>query len=95
MLIIDGVQVVIKSLYEERLRNEIIEKIMFILTIFKGTVPMNREIGLETDILDLPMCEAQSKYIVSAIELIEEFENRVTVDEIIFLIDEKNGKMVK
>lgn len=94
MLVIDGVQIIINSVYEKELRKEIFEKIMFILTLIKGTIPMNREIGLEADILDLPMYEAQNKYTVSAIELIEKFETRVTVDEISFTVDEKNGRMV-
>ena len=40
------------------------------------------------------MYEAQNKYTVSAIELIEKFETRVTVDEISFTVDEKNGRMI-
>jgi hypothetical protein len=94
MLVIDGVQIIINSVYEKELRKEIFEKIMFLLTLIKGTIPMNREIGMEADILDLPVYEAQSKYMISAIELIEEFETRVTVDEISFTMDEKNGKMI-
>ena len=94
MLVIDGVQIIINSVYEKELRKEIFEKIMFILTLTKGTIPMNREIGLDADILDLPMHEAQNRYTVSAIELIETFETRVTVDEISFNVDEKKGKMI-
>ena len=41
---------------------------------------MNREIGLESEIVDLPMYEAQNRYTVSAMELIEKFETRVTVE---------------
>ena len=94
MLVIDGVQIIINSVYEKELRKDIFEKIMFLLTLIKGTIPMNREIGLDADILDLPMYEAQNKYTVSAIELIEKFETRVTVDEISFTVDEKKGKMI-
>ena len=42
MLVIDGVQIIINSVYEKELRKEIFEKIMFILTLTKGTIPMNR-----------------------------------------------------
>lgn len=94
MLVIDGVQIIINSLYEKELRKEIFDKIMFLLTLIKGTIPMNREIGLDADILDLPMYEAQNKYTVSAIELIEKFETRVTVDEISFTVNEKMGKLI-
>ena len=71
MLVIDSVRIIINSVYEKELRQEIFDKIMFILTLTKGTIPMNREIGLESDIVDLPMYEAQNKYVVSAMELIE------------------------
>lgn len=94
MLVIDGVRIIINSVYEKELRKEIFEKITFILTLIKGTIPMNREIGLDADILDLHMYEAQNKYTVSTIELIEKFETRVTVDEISFTVDEKNGRMI-
>lgn len=94
MLIIDGVQIIINSVYEKELRKDIYEKIMFLLTLIKGTIPMNREIGLDADILDLPMYEAQNRYTVSAIELIEKFETRVTVDDISFEIYENTGKMI-
>lgn len=94
MLVIGGVQIIINSVYEKELRKDIYEKIMFILTLIKGTVPMNREIGLDADILDLPVYEAQNRYTVSAIELIENFETRVTVDDISFEVNEKTGKMI-
>lgn len=94
MIVIDGVQIIINSAYEKKLREEIFNKIKFLLTLIKGTIPMNREIGLESDIVDLPMYEAQNRYTVSAMELIEKFETRVTVDEISFEILENTGKMI-
>ena len=94
MIVIDGVQIIINSVYEKKLREEIFNKIKFLLTLIKETIPMNREIGLESDIVDLPMYEAQNRYTVSAMELIEKFETRVTVDEISFDILENTGKMI-
>lgn len=94
MLVIDGVRIIINSAYEKELRKDIFEKIMFILTLTKGTIPMNREIGLDSDIQDLPMYEAQNKYVVSAMELIEKYETRVTVETISFIADEKHGRMI-
>lgn len=94
MIVIDGVQIIINSVYEKKLREDIFNKIMFLLTLIKGTIPMNREIGLESEIVDLPMYEAQNRYTVSAMELIEKFETRVTVDEISFEVHEQTGKMI-
>ena len=94
MIVIDGVQIIINSVYEKKLREDIFNKIKFLLTLIKGTIPMNREIGLESEIVDLPMYEAQNRYTVSAMELIEKFETRVTVDEISFEVYEQTGKMI-
>lgn len=94
MIVIDGVQIIINSVYEKKLREDIFNKIKFLLTLIKGTIPMNREIGLESEIVDLPMYEAQNRYTVSAMELIEKFETRVTVDKISFEVYEQTGKMI-
>lgn len=94
MLTIDGVQIVLNGAYETELRKEIINKCMFLLTIIKGTIPMNREIGLEPDIISKSTYIAQQKYTVSAIELIEEFEPRVKVEEVVFEKSKIDEKMI-
>ena len=41
MIEIDGVQIVMNSEVELSLRQEIMEKVSFILSVLKGTIPMN------------------------------------------------------
>ena len=94
VLVIDGVQIIINDLYERELRQEIIDKCMFLLTCIKGTIPMNREIGLDPDIVDSPTYIAQNKYTVSAMELIENFEPRASVEEISFTESGVAGNMI-
>ena len=94
MLLIDGVQIVINSVYERSLREDIIEKVSFLLTCVKGTIPMNREIGLDPDIISAPAYIAQNLYTNSAIELIEEFETRASVEEITFVESGGAGNMI-
>ena len=94
MLLIDGVQIVINSAYERSLREDIIEKVSFLLTCVKGTIPMNREIGLDPDIISAPAYIAQNLYTSSAIELIEEFETRASVEEITFVESGGAGNMI-
>lgn len=94
MLLIDGVQIVINSAYERSLREDIIEKVSFLLTCVKGTIPMNREIGLDPDIISAPAYIAQNLYTISAIELIEEFETRASVEEITFVESGGAGNMI-
>ena len=85
MLIIDDVQIVINSPHERMLREEILNKALFLLTCIKGTIPMNRELGLDPNIISSPAYIAQNLYTISAIELIDEFEPRVSVEEVSFV----------
>ena len=88
MIEIDGVQIVMNSEVELSLRQEIMEKVSFILSVLKGTIPMNREVGIDPDVISAPAYQAQNLYTISAIEVVEEFEDRVSVDEVRF---EANG----
>ena len=84
MIKIDGVQIVINSVYERGLRQELLDKVFFLLSCIKGTIPMNRNIGLDRNIISQPDTIARNLYTVSAIELIEEFEDRLSVEEVQF-----------
>lgn len=84
MLVIDGVQIVINGVYERELRNDILEKCEFLLTLIKGTIPMNRDIGIDPGIVSQPLYIAQQMYTMSAIETIEKYETRAIVEEVQF-----------
>ena len=94
MLIVDGAQIVLNGDYEMSLRNEIIKKCMFLLSLVKGTIPMNRDIGLDPDIISSPLYIAQQKYTISAIELIDEYEPRVYVEEVQFETSGGTGNII-
>lgn len=94
MLVIDGVKIVLNGACEKELRNEILDKCMFLLTLIKGTIPMNREIGLDPDIISQLAYIAQQKYTISAMELIDEFEPRAVVEEVLFEMSGGAGNMI-
>lgn len=94
MLIVDGVQIEINGVYERELRNDILEKCEFLLTMIKGTVPMNRDIGIDPGIISQPAYIAQQMYTMSAIELIEKYETRAVVEEVQFEMSGGTGNMV-
>lgn len=94
MIVIDGVQIVFNGINEKKLRQEIIDKVTFLLSCIKGTIPMNREIGLNPDIISASVFQAQNLYTISAIEVIEEFEPRAEVEEIQFEEDGSSGNMI-
>lgn len=85
MLVIDGVQIIINNVYERELREEILNKATFLLSCIKGTIPMNREIGMDPDIMSSPAYIARNLYTISAIELIDKFEPRASVEEVSFM----------
>lgn len=84
MIKIDDVQIVINSVYERGLRQELLDKVFFLLSCIKGTIPMNRNIGLDPNIISQLDTIARNLYTVSVIELIEEFEDRLSVEEVQF-----------
>lgn len=84
MIVIDGVKIELNSVQDLELRQEILDKVMFLLSCVKGTIPMNRNVGLDPDVISAPAWQAQNLYTISAIELIDEFEPRATVEEIVF-----------
>ena len=63
MIEIDGVQIVMNSEVELSLRQEIMEKVSFILSVLKGTIPMNREVGIDPDVISAPAYQAQNLYL--------------------------------
>lgn len=94
MLVIDGVQIVINGVYERELRNDISEKCEFLLTLIKGTIPMNRDIGIDPGIVSQPLYIAQQMYTMSAIETIEKYETRAIVEEVQFETTAGAGNMI-
>ena len=88
MLVIDGVQIIINNVYERELREEILDKALFLLTCIKGTI------GLDPDIISSPAYIAQNLYTISAIELIDEFEPRASVEEVSFVASGGAGNMI-
>ena len=94
MLVIDGVQIVINGVSERELRNDILEKCEFLLTLIKGTIPMNRDIGIDPGIVSQPLYIAQQMYTMSAIETIEKYETRAIVEEVQFETTAGAGNMI-
>ena len=94
MLVIDGVQIVINGVYERELRTAILEKCEFLLTLIKGTIPMNRDIGIDPGIVSQPLYIAQQMYTMSAIETIEKYETRAIVEEVQFETTAGAGNMI-
>lgn len=94
MLAADEAQIILDGAHGASLQEEIAEKCMFLLGLVKGTIPMNRDLGMDSDITSEPPHIAQQKYTISAIELIDEYEPRVCVEEVQFETSGEAGYMI-
>lgn len=70
---------------------EVMQNVKTILTTPKGTVPMFREFGMDTVLLDAPMPVAQAKYTAKIIETVKKYEPRAAVTKVIYGGDGENG----
>lgn len=83
------------SFCESDLVSSVLQNIAVILTTPKGSVPLYRDFGINTKILDKPMPIAKVLMISEVREAIERWESRATVQNITFFEDLSNpGKLV-
>lgn len=72
--------------------NEIIQNVRMILSTIKGSLYLDRDFGLNPDLIDMPQMQAAFFYREEIINQIERYEPRVNVLEINFTTD-KNDLM--
>ena len=70
---------------------EIFQNVRTIVTTIKGTVPLDRELGISANILDAPINQ-QSRLVGEIAEAIERFEPRARLRRIEFTGNE-NGEL--
>ena len=73
--------------------NEVIRNLNIIYTTLQGTVPFDRNFGIDPDILDEPIDIAKAKLTVEIINQTQKYEERASVNEVSFDIDTENGKI--
>jgi len=64
--------------------DEILQNIKTILTTPMGTVPFDREFGVDWSLLDLPIREARAKLTVEYIDKVKKYEPRARVKQVDF-----------
>lgn len=70
---------------------EIAQNVRTILTTFKGTVPMDRELGLNSDVVDLPIAAAQAAMTADIVAAISRYEPRAKVVSVDYEGNEMEG----
>ena len=65
----------------------VLQNIALILSTPKGSVPMHREFGLDTEFLDMPVPQAEVLMVAPVREAVEMWEPRAVVQGVTFLRD--------
>lgn len=65
-----------------------------LLSTRKGTLPLNRDFGMDWDMLSEPIEEAQNDLMVSLAEQVERFIPGLAIAEIVFEMDSEKGELI-
>lgn len=63
---------------------EIAQNIKTILNTVKGTVPLDRDFGVDSELLDMPINAAQAKATANIVTAINNYESRARVKKVDF-----------
>ena len=72
---------------------EVLQNVLTIITTVKGTIPLDRNFGIDGSAIDLPMPQAQAKMTNEIFQAIKQYEPRATIESISFSGD-INGRLV-
>lgn len=73
--------------------DEVIQNVRTIITTPAGTVPFDRDLGIDWSLLDLPIREARAKLTVEYIEKIKKYEPQASVQSVSFAANE-HGQLI-
>lgn len=71
---------------------EVLQNVRTILSTVKGSVPLDRDFGIDGSYVDMPMPAAKAKLASEIMQAIQKYEPRATVTSIEFTGDE-NGTL--
>lgn len=72
---------------------EIAQNVRTILATLKKTVPMDREFGVDGEIIDLPIAAAQARMSAEIVDAVSRYEPRALVVSISYEGSEQTGKL--
>ena len=72
---------------------EIIQNERTLLTTRKGSVPMDRALGISADIVDMPIGAAQAKLSAEIVGAVNQYEPRAHIQRILYEGSEQNGTL--
>jgi len=72
------------NMFPKTVHEEILQNVMMLLLTIKGTVPLDRELGLTNSFIDDPSPRGMMQFAIFALETIQDYEPRVEVSEVDF-----------
>lgn len=72
---------------------EILQNVKTIVTTPVGTVPLDRDFGVDFTVLDLPINQVQARYTVEVISKIRKYEPRCKVLKVTYEYNGETGKV--
>ena len=72
---------------------EVLQNVRTILTTVRGSVPMNREFGINADVVAMPIGNAQAQLTADIIATVTKYEPRAKVKKVIYEGDEESGQL--
>ena len=73
--------------------NDTINRINLLLSTPKGTMPNDREYGIDISFLDNPINVSESLFVIEASYALEKYEKTITVDSVEFSTDDTTGEV--
>lgn len=73
---------------------EILQNVRTILTTMKGSVPLDRDFGLDGSVLDRPVNALRAVLTTNIIEAVEQYEPRVKVTQVSFSGNADEGVVI-
>lgn len=74
--------------------DEILQNVRMILSTPKGSVPLNRQFGIDMSSLDKPIEIIENVFTAAIIEAIQASEPRVLVEKVSYYNDHQTGKVI-
>lgn len=72
---------------------EVTQNVRMILTTMKRTVPMDREFGVDGELIDLPVAAAQARMTAEIVDAVHRYEPRARVVSVGYEGSEQDGEL--
>ncbi|MGN1125845.1 MAG: hypothetical protein ACI4RI_00240 [Ruminococcus sp.] len=77
----------------KKVGDDTLNRINLLLSTPKGTMPNDREYGIDISFLDNPINLSEGLFVIEASYALEKYEKTITVDSVEFSIDDTTGEV--